>query len=455
MSLCQQGLNTKVLDISITIDVPASCPLLKLANALDWTIIAGLVMPDLKKTARGFWNVGRRLWLRSHLAVMILQGLRKETDRGIEARINETPVLQAFCGRGILPKWKCPDHTKIEEFRNRLSAETHKAVADYVVQLAHQLGFADASWMDIDSTVQQANLAYPSDASLMKKLSEKVHRVIEFIKNKTQIAVGDLSVGIEGIRKMAHGYFFMAKNAAIEKRREAFAKYHETVTQQMTPVMAHLAILGEKSLAELPWHVRATLKQITTHGSKYLSDVLHFVQTHTMKAGKILSFHAHQVACIKKGKAGKGHEFGRVFQMGRVGGNFLIVAACNSVRMEDKSSLMPIVAEHRRLFGDGHLKQIGTDKGYYTAKNIKAIENIGINADGIQRPNTVKQQLSADVVTPLRNRRAGIEPLIQHAKLFGLGKSKMKSDATTLASGYQSITAFNLHQLQRHMAMAA
>ena len=455
MSICHDGLDAKVQDVAITIHVPASNPLLKLADALDWLVIAGLVMPDLKKTARGFWNEGRRLWLRIHLAVMILQSLRKETDRGIEERINETPVLQVFCGYSILTHWKCPDHTKIETFRNRLSAETHKAVADYVVQRAVQLGFADASWMDIDSTVQQANIAYPSDATLMKKLSEKVHHVIEFIKDKTKIAVGDLTVGIEGIRKLAHGYFFMAKNTAIEKRREAFSKYHEFVTQNLTPVMAHLATINEKQAAKLPWNIRATLNQITTHGSKYLADVLHFAQTHTMKAGKILSFHAQQVACIKKGKAGKEHEFGRVFQLGRIGGNFLVVAACNSVRMEDKPSLMPMLAEHRRLFGDGILKQAGTDKGYYTAKNVKDIESCGINADGVQRPCTVKTQLSADVVTPLRNRRAGIEPLIQHAKLFGLGKSKMKSDAATLASGYRSVMAFNLHQLIRHIMMAA
>jgi hypothetical protein len=41
--------------------------------------------------------------------------------------------------------------------------------------------------MDIDSTVQQANIAYPSDASLMKKLAEKVHRVIEYIKSKKDV----------------------------------------------------------------------------------------------------------------------------------------------------------------------------------------------------------------------------------------------------------------------------
>ena len=448
-------MDAKIKDVSVITQVSASEPLLKLANALDWVVIAGLVMPDLKKTERGAWHVGRRLWLRIHLAVMIVRELRKESDRGVEERINQTPVLQVFCGRAILPKWKCPDHTKIEEFRNRLTPDTHKAITDYVLQLAQQLGFTDASWMDVDSTVQQANIAYPSDAGLMKKLSEKVHHVIEFIKDKAQIATSNLAVGIEEIRKQAHGYFFQARNVAIEKRRAVFAQYHATVTRELTPVIEYLSTLTPDQVAALPWHIRATLNQIITHGQSYLADVLHFVQTHTMKAGKILSFHAQAVACIKKGKPGKEHEFGRVFQLGRIGGNFLLVGACNSVRMEDKPSLLPMIMEHRRIFGETQLKQVGTDKGYYTAKNVRELESAGLNADGVQRPSTVKRQLPAEVVKPLRNRRAGTEPLIQHVKLFGLGKSKMKSDATTLASGYRSVTAFNLHQIGRHMAMAA
>ena len=48
-------------------------------------------------------------------------------------------------------------------------------------------------------------------------------------------------------------------------------------------------------------------------------------------------------------------------------------------------------------------------------------------------------------------RLAGIEPLIGHAKHGGqLGKSRMKSDAATLAAGYGSNLGFNVRQLIRH-----
>jgi len=75
-----------------------------------------------------------------------------------------------------------------------------------------------------------------------------------------------------------------------------------------------------------------------------------------IKAGKVLAFHAHAVACIRKGKVGKDKEFGRVFQLGRIKGNFLYVLASTSLRMEDKQSFAPMLAEHAVLFGAGGFK---------------------------------------------------------------------------------------------------
>src|SRR5438445_681606 len=456
MSLCLNGLNAKLEETTVSTTVSSREPLIALANALNWEHIAELAMDDLKQTAKGYWQVGRRLLLRLHLAVMILQSLLKETDRGIERRIRETPVLQVFCGVGVLAKWRCPDHTKIEAFRNRLSPDTHHAIGHYVLQVARQQGFADASWMDVDSTVQEANIAYPSDATLMKKLAEKSHRVLSFLREKVKTYLPkEMSINIAHIRKTAQRYFFLSKNTALEERRKLFKAYHQLVKKELRPVIDCFTTMEACQLDALPWHIRRALTCVVQKGWRYLLDVGHFVRTHTIKAGKRLSFHAADVACIKKGKAGKAHEFGRVFQLGRIGGNFLIAFRATSVRMEDKHSLLPAIKEHRSLFGKNTLKEVGTDKGYYSRDNIKAVQALSINADGLQRPSHVKQTPPVERVVPLRDRRAGIEPLIQHAKSFGLGKSKMKSDTTNMASGYRAVMGFNLHQLLRYIAIPA
>lgn len=233
-----------------------------------------------------------------------------------------------------------------------------------------------------------------------------------------------------------------------------FADDYRIVKKALRPVIDCYGGMSVQALRALPGHIRRTPASVRDLGWRYLLDVGHFVRTHTIKAGKRLSFHAQEVACIKKGKMGKPHEFGRVFQLGRIGGNFLMSFACTCVRMEDKQALPAIFEQHRAVFGADTLKEAGADKGYHSACNRKAARQLGINADGLQRPRNAKKSPPPEVTEPLRRRRAGIEPLIQHAKSFGLGKSTMKSDRSTLASGYRAVMGFNLHQFMRHMSGA-
>lgn len=50
-------------------------PLIRLSNTIDWKYLAEIVLPDLKVTTKGFWWLGRRLVLRSHLGAYLIQQL--------------------------------------------------------------------------------------------------------------------------------------------------------------------------------------------------------------------------------------------------------------------------------------------------------------------------------------------------------------------------------------------
>ncbi len=452
MSLDVSGGDTAVGPAAITIAVTKDHPLIKLANALPWAFLIAVVLPDLKRTtAKGCWWTGRRLLVRVHLAAYILQKLYDLTDRQVEYGLKDNAAYQLFSGFGTVTGWRSPDHTKIEEFRSRLSPETQRLLANETAKVAVALGFADPSDVDIDSTVQEANIAYPSDASLMTKLSGLGRKVVDFLKAKTRgLLPTDFAVDMKTVKAKARAYFFMPKNADIEKRRSAFNDLHRLVKQQMRPIVAVCNALDERRLRRLPWNIRHAADQIRAQAWRYLLDVGHFTRTHTIKAGKALAFHARDVACIRKGKVGKENEFGRVFQLGRIKGNFLFILASNSLRMEDKHSFVSMLAEHATIFGDGSLTSASADKGYWSAKNQCALASRRI-VSGLQRPGNSKNRRglpSPEVQERLRNRRAGIEPLIGRAKHGGqLGRSRMKSDAATLAAGYGSIFGFNLRQM--------
>jgi hypothetical protein len=91
------------------------------------------------------------------------------TDQKVEYEIRDNAAKQLFCGLTIVKGWRPPDHTKIESFRSRFNPETQRTLANIIAQIAVDLGFADPREVDFDSTVQEANIAYPSDASLMSK----------------------------------------------------------------------------------------------------------------------------------------------------------------------------------------------------------------------------------------------------------------------------------------------
>ena len=451
MSFSEIGMNAKVKSTVVRVVVNTSHPFIRLVNALDWPGIMEVARPDLEKTKKGLFWRGRKIFLRIHLAVMILQCLLKETDRGIEQRIKDTPVLQIFCGLRLILKWFCPDHTRIEKFRNRLSAETHRRIGLLVLKTARSVGFADPSWLDLDSTVQEANMSYPSDAQLMRKLAQQAYKILKFLKEKKKRYLPDgIQIDIKEISKKAQEYFFLAKNTCIEKKRKIFKEYHQMVKRELKPVILLCEKMAPQALKALPWNILDSVNLMKDHGWKYLLDVGHFVRAHSIKPGKRLAFHCIAVACIRKGKVGKEYEFGRVFQLGRIGGNFVIPFPSTNIRMEDKESLIPAIKEHQRIFGIDVLESIGTDKGYYSAKNVQSAKEMKIATEGIQRPVTVKDQPPKELSIELRDRRAGVEPLIGHVKLFGLKKSKMKSDEATLASGYRSVLGFNLHQFMRH-----
>jgi hypothetical protein len=207
--------------------------------------------------------------------------------------------------------------------------------------------------------------------------------------------------------------------------------------------------LLEYDIHRMPWNIRRAWEQVHAHCSNLFLHVASFLCRGVVVPDKALSFHAKAVSCFNKGKAARGLEFGRAFQLGRLGGNFLLVAACTSIRMEDQAAVRPMIAAHQALFGAGVLTSSGMDKGSYSGAKRKYLQSLeGLKECCLQQPGLDTCMLSesdAETYTRLVDRRAGIEPLIGHAKHGGqLGQRRMKTDETTLAAGYGAIGGFNL-----------
>jgi IS5 family transposase len=453
MSICLSGITDKVCQQSITIEINEKHPLVRLANALPWEELTDLVMVDLKaSTAKKKWWTGRPLRLRIHLGAYLLQQIFNKTDRQIEYDIKDNAAYQLFCGREIVKKWHCPDHTKIEEFRSRLTSETQRQCANHLAMVASRLGFANPDRMDIDSTVQEANMSYPSDMNLLGKLTAKAKRVRDYVVTKSSTLMEPLpEIDLKTVKSKIRNLFFK-KKITIEEKRSLQRSLWRTVCSEVKPVVRWCEQLAEE-ISQLPWNIQRAINQIKNDAKIFLMDIAFFIRHGEMQPGKLLAFHLKEVSCFNKNKPDKRLQFGRNIQLGRIDGNFLIVGPAETVRQEDKKSIQPMLALHDTLFGEQTLDSITADKGYYSKKNEQLIKDHHVKESGLQKPQQNRkiirqQELSEDLI----NRRAGIEPLIAHAKQKGqLGKSRMKSDGTTKASAFTSILGFNARQLVRYL----
>lgn len=456
MSISFSGIEDIIAPSKVVIEVTQAHPLIKLGQSLPWSKLAKLIFSDLQKTDKGCWWLGRKLEVRIHLGVYFLQQIFNYTDREIEYAVKDNAAFQLFCGRDIVENWHAPDHTKIEKFRSRLSRETQQALANHITVHAVALGFAHPENVDIDSTVQEANMTYPADSVLLKKLGAISKKLANFFNKKIeQYVTQPLQVNMKAIASKAREYFFLKKTASTEIKSEKMLGLWSVVTEETRTVIEACKTLSRQQIKKMPWNIKRSVEQIRNIAVQYLDDVRIFIATGAMVATKRISFHLKEVACFSKGKLGKKYQFGRAFQLARTEGNFFIVAKCDSVPMPDKTTFPAIIKEVEKIVGDTKINSVATDKGYYSKKNEKLLNKKGINEIAIQRPCNIKSErvkpLSAEREEALINRRSGIEPLIGHVKQGGqLGRSRMKSDAAIECSGYTAVLGFNMRQLMRY-----
>lgn len=451
MSICKNGLKIKCKGEKITVMVPNNHPLIKLANVIDWEKCYQIIEEDLKQTSKTKWQIGRKLRVRVHLGVYLLKAITNLSYRKLEAQINENAAYQVFCGCKLIENWRCPDHTRMEKFSARLSPQTQANLANYISQLAVERGFANPNFLDIDSTIQEANIRYPHDLGLISRLVDKSKQIRDaLIKSGCELKSSLPNIDAKSIKSQVKEYLFNRKTWTDNEKSAYQLKVLDEAKNYIEPMIEHCKELPSTVHSQLKWNVKQAIEVVSSLGEQCLNQVEIFAKTGTACKDKILSLHQREVSCFKKrGKLAL--QFGRRFQLGRIAGNFLIVPENEGVQNEDSHSIEIIVEKHKALFGENSLKSCAADSGYYSKSNERYLQSQGVEEIGIQKPGRVKSyavEMSEDVRKRLYDRRAGIEPLIGHCKLSGqLGRHRERTDKTGLAAAFCSVLGFNMRQM--------
>ena len=272
----------------------------------------------------------------------------------------------------------------------------------------------------VDSTVQEKNITYPTDAKLARKIIDKSNDIAKK----------------EGI-KQRQTYTKTVKKLKTQVRFGT----HPNQKKKSIKAVKRLRTIAGRQVREL--ERKLTEKQL----EKYRETLDLFKKVLNQKRGdknKIYSLHEPEVSCIAKGKAHKKFEFGSKVSFGMLPESNIIVAVKTFMgNPHDSKTLESTVEMCEEMTGKTY-KNVIVDRGYR-----------GINWAGetkvILPQAREKTKSKAQTKRKKCRQRAAIEPVIGHVKHYcGMARNYLKGQIGDEINAILSATAFNLkHSLNR------
>lgn len=418
--------------------------LIRLEKNIPWMEFAELAIKDLYRDRR---KSGKKLNLRLHIGAYLLQSMFRWTDRELEENLNYYAPAKLFCG---LDGQKSYDHSAYVKFRQRITEETARTFSHSIVKVASRKGFTNSASLDFDSTVQEANIEYPSDVRMMHKLINKSKKLLNYLRdNGSRKAKSILETfDFKKLGQKFKEYYFAKKSQEGHERKVELFSYFQRKTKEITENVSSLFSIIDRH--DLKWNLKRDFEHIKDIAPILLKQIRHFISNGKVAINKILALHVKEAKCICKGKVGKVCEFGRKWFIGRLSGNYAFGFTDEDIALEDARSLDKGIAEHEKIFNCPPDSLTG-DQGFWSNDNLKSCEKREVAEVGINPRGRRSWKVESEKIEGLKSRRAGVEPVIGHIKRRGLGKSKMKSDQGTKKEGQRAILSFNLSRFAKDL----
>ena len=354
-------------------------PLYRLAEAIDWTRFESELGP-LYAEATGRPGLPTRLMVGLHY----LKYLFDESDESVVEKWVENPYWQLFCG-GAYFEHELPCHpTSLVRWRRRLGAAGVEKLLTETLSTAKReqaLRDSEIKRVNVDTTVQEKAVAFPTDARLYHKARRALVRAAK---------TADI--------QLRQSYVRLSQQALQRQGRYAQARQLKRARRETRRLRQYLGRVIRDIRRKCPKPAPA-LKALLEHSERILRQQRH-------DTGKLYSIHASEVECIAKGKAHRPYEFGcKVAIVTTSKSNWVVGIEAVHENPYDGATLSPALAQVERVTAVKP-EAAFVDRGFKGATHHPA--GVAVYISGRKR---LTRTLKA-----LLRRRSAIEPVIGHLK---------------------------------------
>lgn len=375
------------------------------------------------------------------LRCCVLKHLKGWSFRELERELRSNLIYRCFTR---FDAEVTPDFSTFSRTFALLSPSVTQKIHQRIVGLARQQGAATGRRLRTDTTVVETHVHYPTDSTLLgdgiRVLSRSLARIAAQCKR------GTLEVVHHG-RAVKHRLLEISRaakclnEASRERMQSSYQKLlarTRSVVRQARDVVeqwksGRLKVVGSRQRVEtqaaqlrhfLPWveKVITQTKQRVWGGNRHVS-------------GKVLSLFEPHTQVIRKGKAHKPNEFGRLVRIDEVENGIVSGYALLEGNAADTNSWLPALQQHQACFG--RVPEMATaDRGFFSVHNereaeAQGVKHVALPAPGRLSPSRAQRQKQRWFKRALRW-RAGCEATI----------STLKHPFSMLRAGYKGELGF-------------
>jgi IS5 family transposase len=373
------------------------------------------------------------------LRCCVLKHLKGWSLRELERELRCNLVYRRFTRFDADPT---PNYSTFSRCFALLGVEMTQRIHEHVVAKAREEGVAHGRKLRTDTTVVETNVHYPTDSALLgdgiRVLTRSLHRIAE------QCAAGAVPV-VNHARAVKRRLLEISRAAKsvteasrqrLKDRYGALLKLTRGVVRQASVVVqdlqeGRLCIVGSTTsvlaqVALLRHYIPLVEKGIAqTHERVFLGN--------PYGAGKVLSLFEPHTQAIRKGKAHKPTEFGRLVRLDEVENGIVSRYEVLMGNPADTNAWSAALQQHQLSFGRPP-RMATADRGYFSARNERdakasGVERVALPARGRLSKSRAELQKQRWFRRALRW-RAGIEARISTLKHpFSMLRATYKGDA--------------------------
>ncbi len=401
------------------------------------------------------------------LRLLILKHIRNWSYGVLEREVRANLVYRDFTRVGAA---KAPDAKTMGRWGVAVGPDVVKQIHERLIKLAQDKGVTEGRRMRVDTTVVETNIHYPTDSSL---LGDGVRVLIRTMKKITTIT------GEAGARlcdrsrtvKLRVLDIARAARSKAKQSREKLARAYGKLLNSTSRVVGQ-AKRFSKEIAKRVKRASSARKQLMLEGLRQELDAMVPLIKQVMKQttarifrgdthseGKILSLFEPSTEIIRKGKAGKPNEFGKMVKLQEAENQIVIDYEVYAQRPHDSELLIAAIETHQTMLGRTP-RLVAADAAFYSAKNEAAAKAKGVKRVCIPNRSTKSLERRREQKKRwFRNGqkwRTGCEGRISVAKRrHGLNRCRYKGDAGMKRWVGLGVVADNIINIGRAMEKRA